>query len=376
VVVAKIIDRYLEAMVTKQASDLYVTCDCPPSFRVEGDIVALDVPPMTAEDIRVLVNDLVTEDQLDEFDATLELNLATSLASGHRFRVNLFMQKNQMGMVVRFIKSVIPQFSELGLPNAYAEFVMQKRGLLLMVGSTGSGKSTSLAAMIDFRNKNSSGHIVTVEDPIEFYHAHQGCIVTQREIGIDTYSYGIALKNALRQSPDLVMIGEIRDRETLENAILFCETGHLVVATLHANNSNQAIDRMVNLFPEDMQKQILQTLAQNLNVIISQRLVRKADEQSRVCAYEVMINEGYVTNLIEEGRVKTIKEVMEKNRDHGMITFDQCLFEMYKTGVITSDIALVEADNPGNLRLRINQEAVFAEEKPLASQEVLVEGEF
>ncbi len=357
-------------MVEKGASDLFITSGCPPSFRVEGEIYALDVPPVVEEDIQVLVEDLLDEDQLDDLETTLELNVAIALESGERFRANIFYQRHSLGIVVRFVKSQIPTMQELHLPESHTEYIMQKRGLLLMVGATGSGKSTSLASMLDYRNRNGSGHIITIEDPIEFFHDHRGCIITQREVGIDTYSYGMALKSALRQSPDVVLIGEIRDRETLEHAILFCETGHLVIATLHASNSNQAIERMVNLFPEDMQRQILLTLSQNLNVIISQRLVARKDEDTRVCAYEVMLNQGLVTNLIEEGDFKKIKEVMEKNRDHGMITFDQCLHELYTEGTISSKTALQEADNPTNLRLQINQDAIFTNVSSVGSNVV------
>jgi len=360
--VGNIISPYLRQVVVANGSDLFITHGCSPSLRIESKIVAMDVPPLDENDIEALVNDLTDEDQRDEFESTMELNFAVSLDSGERFRVNMFKQKRYTGMVIRLIKSIIPTFAELKLPYIYADFIMQKRGLIIMVGSTGSGKSTSLASMIDYRNTNGIGHIVTVEDPIEYYHEHKGCIITQREIGIDTYSYGIALKSALRQSPDMLMIGEIRDRETLENAILFCETGHLVVATLHANNSNQAIERIVNLFPEEQHFQIQTTLSLNLKSIISQRLV-EGTSNNRVLAYEILINEGLVKNLIEEGKIRELKEIMEKNVDQGMITFDQCLLKLVESGEVSKEVALKEADNPSNLRLKMSQDAILMNEE-------------
>ena len=349
-----LINTYLQEMVKQDASDLFMTIGCPPSMRIGNTIVAMDIPVFEAEDIQALLDDMLNEDQVDEFESTLELNVALALKSGQRFRVNVFRQKNQNGMVIRLIKSQIPTFEELNAPPIYGKFILERRGLVLMVGATSSGKSTSLASMLEYRNNHGTGHIITIEDPIEYYHEHQNCIVTQREVGIDTYSYGMALKNALRQSPDVVMIGEIRDRETLENAILFCETGHLVVATLHANNTNQAIERITNLFPEEMHKQVLMTLSQNIKAVVSQRLVENK-QGTRHLAYEIMINEGLIKNLIEEGKIKEIKEIMEKNTDRGMITFDQCLYDLLTKDIITAEVALREADNPSNLRLRINQ---------------------
>lgn len=349
-----LIYSYLREMVKQNASDLFITVGCPPSMRVGSEVIALSMPPFERADIITLVENMLSEEQMDEFSSTLELNLALALKEGQRFRVSLFRQKGDTGMVIRLIKSKIPTFEELTLPACYADFIMAKRGLVLMVGATGSGKSTSLASMLDYRNSHGSGHVITIEDPIEFYHNHKGCIVTQREVGVDTYSYGMALKNALRQSPDVIMIGEIRDRETMENAILFCETGHLVVATLHSNNSNQAIERIVNFFPEELHKQVLKTLSNNLKGIISQRLVENT-QKGRSLAYEIMSNEGLIKNLIEEGKIKEIKDIIEKNRDLGMITFDQCLYEMINRNIVTTEIALKEADNAANLRLRVNQ---------------------
>ena len=352
--VGELIKPYLQEMVNAGASDLFLTFGYPPCLRVESRLKATEKPALTGEEIDKVIEDLLSEDQLGEFKSTLELNIAFSMGEEGRFRINIFRQNNHAGLVARLIKSRIPTFEELGLPEIYSKFIMEKRGLFLMVGATGSGKSTSLASMLDYRNSNGSGHIITIEDPIEFLHFPKGCIFTQREVGIDTYSYGMALKNALRQSPDVILIGEIRDRETMENAILFCETGHLVIATLHSNNANQAIERIINLFPEELRRQILSTLSQNLNAIISQRLVEDV-YGNRSVAYEILINEGLSRLLIEEGKLKEIKDLMEKSRDRGMITFDQCLFDMINQKKITEEVALREADNPSNLRLRIKQ---------------------
>lgn len=359
----EVIIPYLNQLIENDGSDLFITVGCPPSLRIGDKIVAMNVPSLEVEDIEAFVEDILTEDQQDDFESTLELNIAFALDDGERFRINLFKQKHSTGMVIRRIRSVIPSLSDLSLPSAYADFIMQKRGLVIMVGATGSGKSTSLASMLDYRNTMGNGHIITIEDPIEFYHSHKSCIITQREVGIDTYSYGIALKNALRQSPDVLMIGEIRDRETLENAILFCETGHLVVATLHANNANQAIERIINLFPEEQHHQIQSVLSLNLKSVISQRLV-EGTQKSRVLAYEILINEGLIRSLIEDGKIKELKDVMEKNVDQGMITFDQCLYNFVLNGTISLDVALRESDNPSNLRLRITQHQAASLRKP------------
>ncbi len=350
----QLIHPYLNAMIMQGASDLYLTIGYPPSLRVNGEIVKLEAPALLPEDMDALLEDTLNDEQYDEFESTLELNMALASQDGNRFRVNVFRQMQETGMVIRSIKSQIPTFEELNLPEIYKDFIMAKRGLVLMVGSTGSGKSTSLAVMLEHRNQHGSGHVVTIEDPIEYVHHHNQCIFTQREIGMDTYSYGIALKNALRQSPDVMVIGEIRDRETIENAILFCETGHLVVATLHASNANQAIERIINLFPEEMHHQILLTLSQNIRSIVSQRLV-EGKKGGRVLAYEIMINEGLIKSLIEENKINELKEVMKRNEDRGMITFDKCLLDLVKRGEITAKVALQEADSPSNLRLRISQ---------------------
>ena len=351
----KLLAPYLQEMITSQASDLFMTTGSAPSLRIDEIIYPFNAPPLNSSDMDVLINDVLNEEQRDEFQSTLELNIALSGAGGNHFRVNIFRQMQNTGMVIRLIKSRMPTIDELGLPPVYREFIMGKRGLVLLVGSTGSGKSTSVAAMLNYRNENGQGHIITVEDPIEFVHQHKKCIFTQREIGMDTYSYGIALKNALRQSPDVMVIGEIRDRETLESAMLFCETGHLVVATLHASNANKAIERIMNLFPEELQQQMLSTLAQNLRAIASQRLVESLGQNGRMLAYEILINEGLIKSLIESCKIDDLKEVMEKNIDQGMITFDQCLLSMVERNKISPEVALREADSASNMRLKLNQ---------------------
>ncbi len=349
------IEPYFNEMLEVGASDIFITVDCPPSLRVGGKISSMDVLPLKNEDISLIISDILTEDQQEEYASTLELNIALTSENGERFRANIFQQKHSAGIVIRHISSEIPSFEELRLPEAYKKLILEKRGLILLVGSTGSGKSTSLAAMLNYRNHYGDGHIITIEDPIEYIHEHKSCIFTQREIGIDTYSYGIALKNALRQSPDVVVIGEIRDRETMENAMLFCETGHLVVATLHSNNSDLAIGRIVNFFPEELHNQILLTLSQNLKAIVSQRLVETLDEKL-VLATEILMNEGLIKILIEEGKIKDIKGIVEKNKDVGMHTFDQCLLDLINDKVISAEVAMQEADNPGNLHLKLNQQ--------------------
>jgi twitching motility protein PilU len=348
------LDPLLEQMVIRRGSDLYLTYGCPPSLRLSDSIINLDNQPLTDEAIQVFLSELLDEEKLEEFEGTLELNTSINWHDRARFRINVFRQQAHNGIVFRRINTDIPTIESLGLPKVYADLIMQKRGLILVVGQTGSGKSTSLAAMIGHRNRNGNGHIITIEDPIEFVHQHQGCIVSQRDVGIDTYSYGIALKNALRQRPDVVLIGEIRDRETMEHAITFSETGHLCVATMHANNSNQAIERVLNFFPEEKQAQVRLNLSLNLRGILSQRLVLNKHGQ-RSLAVEVMQNTGLIKTLIEEGKIREIKELMERGRNEGMVTFDQCLFDLYLQGLISEEVAIAEADNAANLRLNIKQ---------------------
>ncbi len=355
----QVFDPFMQSMfaeaVRTEASDIYLTVGHPPAIRVDDRILTLTQHgSMTTESIECCMQALLTEAQQDEFHSTNELNSAMQWENTARFRINVFRQQQQTGMVLRRIKTKIPTTDELGLPAVYKELIMRKRGLILVVGPTGSGKSTSVAAMIGHRNHFGSGHVITVEDPIEFVHAHKNCIITQRDIGIDTYSFAMALKNALRQRPDVVLIGEIRDRETMEHALTFSETGHLCLATLHANNSNQAVERVLNLFPEEKHKQILQSLSMNLTAILSQRLITIL-AQKRTVAVEIMLNDGLVKQLIEEGKIKEIKEVMERNIDRGMQSFEQALLQMFQDGVISEEIALAEADNSSNLRLRIRQ---------------------
>ncbi|MBN67039.1 MAG: type IV pili twitching motility protein PilT [Rickettsiales bacterium] len=344
----------LEQMVQHKASDLYLTYGCPASIRLSDRIMTVDNAPLTEEQVRTYMEELLDEEQLDEFETTLEYNSAINWMDRARFRINAFRQQQHTALVIRRIQTEIPTIEELGLPEAYRNLVMERRGLVLVVGPTGSGKSTSLAAMIGHRNRNGSGHIITIEDPVEFVHTHQGCIISQRDVGIDTYSFGMALKNALRQRPDVVLIGEVRDRETMEHAINFSETGHLVLATLHANNANQAIERALNFFPEEKHHQILLNLSLNLKGVLSQRLVLNK-KQGRSLAVEVLLNSGLIKTLIEEGKIRDIKEMMEKSRDAGMQTFDQSLFDLYAQGLVDQDVAIAEADNPANLRLNIRQ---------------------
>lgn len=343
----------LDAMVARQASDIYVTVGSPASLRINDRIEPVG-EVLEEDSIRAMIREVLSDTQMEEFVRTHEFNTSLSRPGLGRFRLNCFVQRHSSGMVLRRINTQIPTPEELKLLPAYTNLIMEKRGLLLVVGGTGSGKSTSLAAMLGHRNAHSSGHILTVEDPVEFVHEHRKCIVTQREVGIDTESYAVALKNALRQRPDVVLIGEIRDLEVLEHAINFAESGHLCVATLHANNANQTIQRIINLFPEDRQKQILHNLSLNLIGVISQRLVA-AKDGGRALAVEIMLNDGLVTQLIEEGNVKDIKDVMAKNRGQGMQTFDQALLDLFIAGTITQDTAEAESDNAANLRLMIKQ---------------------
>ena len=349
-----LLDPLFAKIIELKGSDIYITYGFPPSIRVNDSIMPMSETPLDDETINAMLDEIVTEEKLDEFRSTFELNTALDWKSLCRFRINAFQQQQHPGIVIRRIQNDIPSIDELGLPKIYSDLVMEKRGLLLLVGPTGSGKSTSLAAMIGHRNLNSKGHIITIEDPIEYVHSHQQCIVTQRDLGIDTYSFGMALKNALRQRPDVVLIGEIRDREVMEHAINFAETGHLCLATLHANNANQTIERILNFFPEEKHRQILVNLALNIRGILSQRLVTNL-KGTRSLAVEVLLNRGLVKNLIEEGKTKEIKDVMEKSRDQGMQTFDQCLLNLYMKDEISEEVAIGESDNPANVRLHIKQ---------------------
>jgi twitching motility protein PilU len=347
-------DSLLQGFVDQEATDLYLSVGAPPSLRYSHRIAPVVPKIMAEEDIRKFLMEIVSKDVLDEFESTLEYNTAINWKSLGRFRINIFRQRQYTGVVIRRIRSDIPTLESLGLPALYGELIMEKRGLILLVGPTGSGKSTSLASMLDHRNTHGFGHIVTIEDPVEYLLEHKRCIVTQRDVGIDTYSFSMGLKNTLRQTPDVIVIGEVRDKETMEHAIVFAETGHLCLATLHANNSNQAVERIINFFPEERHRQVLLNLSLNLKAILSQRLVANL-KGGRSLALEVMLNRGFIRELIQEGRIKELKEHIEKGRDQGMQSFDQALLDLYLAGKIDEETAISESDNPSNLRLAIKQ---------------------
>ena len=349
------INQLLSEMVRRKASDLYLTFQCTPALRIADAILPVGEKVLEDDDLESLFRQITSEMQRDEFMSTLELNAALSWQDASRFRVNVLRQQGHLAIVIRRIQMEIPGLQELSLPQMYGDIVMMKRGLVLIVGPTGSGKTTSLAAMVGHRNKYGAGHIITVEDPIEFVHKHDQCIITQRDVGLDTYSYAIALKNALRQRPDMVVIGEVRDREVMEQAIHFAETGHLCVATLHANNSSQAIERVLNFFPEERHPQILVNLALNLRAVLSQRLVRNL-RGGRTLALELMLNNGLIKQLIEENKIRHIREMIEKGSLEGMHTFDQHLYQLLRDEVISEEVAISEADNPSNLRLRVTND--------------------
>ncbi len=344
---------YLKLMVKYEASDLYFTVGAPVSAKIHGILKPLEKTTQPAGQVKELAYSLMSEEQIALFEIRPEMNLAHSESGLGRFRVNIFKQRNQVAMVIRHIKTRIPSSEELGLPPILKKIIMQKRGLVLFVGGTGSGKSTSLAALIDYRNANTAGHIITIEDPIEFIHNHKKSIVNQREVGLDTDSYEDALVNTLRQAPDVILIGEIRDRETMEHAIAFAETGHLAISTLHANNANQALDRIINFFPDDRRSQLLMDLSLNVRAFISQRLIPTVDGK-RTVAVEVMLGTPLIQDLILKGEIHTIKEIMEKSTNLGMQTFDQALFKLYKDGQISLEEALRNADSQNNLRLKIS----------------------
>lgn len=346
--------QLLEQMQIRQASDLYLTVGAPPSLRINDHLVPATDATLTAEDLNRYLSQLLTDDQRSDFESAYEFNTAIRFSDDVRFRINVFRQQGYSGLVIRRIRMDIPTIEELGLPVTYGDLALMKRGLVLVAGPTGSGKSTSLAAMVGHRNRNGAGHVLTVEDPIEFIHRHDKCIITQRDVGLDTYSYAMALKNALRQQTDMVVIGEIRDREVMEQAIYFAETSHLCIATIHANNSSQVIERVLNFFPEDRHPQVLLNLSLNLRAVLSQRLVANL-QGSKTLALEVMLNKGLIRQLIEEGKIRQIREMIEKGSSEGMQTFDQCLFELYKNRIIGQEIAIAESDTPANLRLQISQ---------------------
>jgi twitching motility protein PilU len=364
---------YLKMMVEHDASDLYFSCGAPASAKINGNLSPIGENRLTAEQIRGIAYSLMSEDQRREFEDKPEMNLAISESGVGRFRVNIFRQRNSISMVIRNIKTDIPDWELLGLPSILTDVIMEKRGLVLFVGATGSGKSTSLASLIDYRNSNSAGHIITIEDPVEFVHSHKQSIVNQREVGLDTDCYEDALKNTLRQAPDVILIGEIRDRDTMEHALAFAETGHLAISTLHANNANQALDRIINFFPEDRRNQLLMDLSLNLRAFVSQRLIKTADGK-RAAAVEILLGTPLVQDMIRRGDVHEIKEVMAKSENIGMQTFDSALFRLVKEGKVAVDEALKNADSPNNLRLKLNLDGEApAEEKQQPSALSLID---
>ena len=346
-------EKLLRLMVEKGGSDLFITAGVPPSMKVNGKIMPVNKTPMSPEMTRETVHAVMNEQQRREFAENHECNFAISARGIGRFRVSAFYQRNLAGMVLRRIETNIPTLEDLKLPDVLKKLAMTKRGLVLFVGATGTGKSTSLAAMIGYRNKNSSGHIISIEDPIEFIHQHQSCIVTQREVGIDTESFDVALKNTLRQAPDVILIGEVRTRETMDYAVAFAETGHLCLATLHANNANQALDRIINFFPADRQQQVWMDLSLNLKAIVAQQLIPTPDGKGRRAVIEVLINTPLAADLIRKGEVHELKSLMKRSTDLGMQTFDQALYNLYVQGEITYEDALLHADSSNDLRLMI-----------------------
>ncbi|MEZ2738302.1 PilT/PilU family type 4a pilus ATPase [Comamonas jiangduensis] len=364
---SKFINDLLKLMVSRKGSDLFITAEFPPAIKVDGKVTRLMDQPLVAAHTLSLARSIMSDKQVAEFERTKECNFAISPAGIGRFRVNAFIQQGRVGMVLRTIPASIPTIDGMGLPQVLKEVAMTKRGLCIFVGATGSGKSTSLAAMVDWRNEHSQGHIVTVEDPIEFVHPHKNCIITQREVGLDTDSWEAALKNSLRQAPDVILMGEIRDRETMEHAIVFSETGHLCLATLHANSANQALDRIVNFFPEERREQLLMDLSLNLRGMISQRLLPKEGGTGRVAALEVLLNTPLISDLIAKGDVVEIKEIMKKSRELGMQTFDQSLFDLYESGAVMYEDALRNADSVNDLRLQIKLHSKRAHNIDLAA---------
>ncbi len=363
-------DKLLKLVVEKGASDLFITAGKPPMIKVNGVLHAVGRNALAPEQARDLVYGVMNRDQQEMFQATHECNFAINTSGVGRFRVSAFYQRNLVGMVLRRIEVNIPKVDDLGLPPIIKDLAMTKRGLIIFVGATGTGKSTSLAAMIGHRNENSTGHIVSIEDPIEFIHQHKGCVVTQREVGVDTDSFEIALKNVLRQAPDVIMIGEVRSRETMEYALTFAETGHLCLCTLHANNANQALDRIIHFFPSDRHTQVWMDLSLNLRAMVAQQLIPTVDGQGRRAAIEVLINTPLAADHIRKAEVHLIKALMSKSREQGMQTFDHALYELYSQGEITYEAALLHADSPNDLRLMIKLGA-DASPNPLAAVEGL-----
>ena len=346
-------NSYLKLMAHKKASDLFITANLPPSIKIHGRVVPITQSPLSKAQARDLVLGIMSPSQKEVFERTHECNFAIGVAAVGRFRVSAFFQRTAVGMVIRRVETKIPTFESLNLPEVLQELALTKRGIMIFVGGTGTGKSTSLAALIGYRNVNTTGHIITIEDPIEYVHEHQGCVITQREVGIDTDSFEVALRNTLRQAPDVIMIGEIRTRETMEHAITFAETGHFCLATLHANNANQAIDRVLHFFPEDRRDQLLMDLSLNLKAMIAQQLIPTPDGKGRRAAVEILINTPLAKELIRKGEITKLKDLMKKSTNLGMKTFDQALFELYQAGEITYEDALRYADSANEVRLAI-----------------------
>ena len=361
----KFIFDLLRLMLSKKASDMFITAGFPPAFKIDGNMTPVSQQSLNAQHTSELARAIMNDKQAAEFEETKECNFAINPAGIGRFRVNAFVQQQRVGIILRTITTTIPEFDDLGLPPVLKEVVMSKRGLVIFVGGTGSGKSTSMASLIGHRNKNSHGHIITIEDPVEYVHEHINCLITQREVGVDTESWEAALKNTLRQAPDVILIGEIRDRETMEHAIAFAETGHLCMGTLHANSANQALDRIINFFPEERRAQLLMDLSLNLKSVVAQRLIPVKDGKGRVAAIEVMLNSPLISDLIFKGDVHEIKEIMKKSRELGMQTFDMALFEHYEAGKISYEDALRNADSMNELRLQIKLEGKEAKNKDI-----------
>ncbi|MES2244767.1 MAG: PilT/PilU family type 4a pilus ATPase [Pseudomonadota bacterium] len=364
---SKFINDLLKLMVSRNGSDLFITGDFPPAMKVDGKVTKVSPQPLNAGHTLALARAIMNDKQAAEFERTKECNFAISPPGVGRFRVNAFIQQGKVGMVMRVIPAVLPTIDGLGVPQVLKDVVMSKRGLCILVGATGSGKSTTLAAMVDWRNENSYGHIITIEDPVEFVHPHKNCVITQREVGLDTDSWEAALKNTLRQAPDVILMGEVRDRETMEHAVAFAETGHLCLCTLHANSANQALDRIINFFPEERRAQLLMDLSLNMKAMISQRLVPKQDSKGRIAAVEVMLNTPLISDLIFKGEVSEIKEIMKKSRNLGMQTFDQALFDAFESNMITYEDALRNADSVNDLRLQIKLNSQRAKTQDLSA---------
>ncbi|MDE2389122.1 MAG: PilT/PilU family type 4a pilus ATPase [Betaproteobacteria bacterium] len=364
---AKFMSDLLRLMLGKKASDLFITAGFPPAMKIDGKMTPVSQQSLSLQHTELLAKSIMNDKQVAEFDATKECNFAINPAGIGRFRVNAFVQQQRVGMVLRTITTKIPEFDDLGLPQILKDVVMSKRGLVIFVGGTGSGKSTSMAALIGHRNKNSYGHIITIEDPVEYVHEHINCVITQREVGVDTESWEAALKNTLRQAPDVILIGEIRDRETMEHAIAFAETGHLCMGTLHANSANQALDRIINFFPEERRAQLLMDLSLNLRSVVAQRLIPLKDGKGRAAAIEVMLNSPLIADLVFKGHVHEIKDIMKKSKELGMQTFDMALFELYEAGKISYEDALRNADSVNELRLKIKLEGSEAKSQDLNS---------